>query len=152
MPELLDIEVDSYGVIANSGTGQAEWRALSLMSAPPAGGRHRAGRHHVYIEFSWTPGTAQGRAGTITEVNTTHTDVKAFCCKQDFADWYDILRNEAPVRFRCEYKDAQPGQVERNVNWVQLCSGSTEPPGEGSDTGKTNEAPAPRHPVPIGPV
>lgn len=150
MPGLMDIEVQSYGVVVNSGTGGQEWRALALMGPAPEPGHHRSGRHQVYIEFKWVPNEAPTSAGSVTDLNTTQTTIKAYCYKHDFADWYDMLRNEAPVLFRCEYQDARPGQTARDLNWVQLRSGSVEPPGEGSDTGMTNEAPEqPLTPAPV---
>ena len=57
----------------------------------------------------------------------------------DFAAWYDILRNEAPLTFSCEYAGPafDPATPSRTISWFQLFTGQQEPPGEGPDGAST---------------
>jgi hypothetical protein len=56
--------------------------------------------------------------------------------KDDFADWYDILRNEQPLKFRYRYDGEgsyDPDRPRRRLFTVRLYTGLPEPPGEGED-------------------
>jgi hypothetical protein len=50
-------------------------------------------------------------------------------------DWYDLLRNERPLKFSCAYAGPEydPNKPSRELSWVQLYTGLQEPPGEGPE-------------------
>jgi hypothetical protein len=54
---------------------------------------------------------------------------------RDFAEWYDILRNEKPLKCAFAYSgpDYDPNQPSRQLYWIQLYTGQPEPPGEGPE-------------------
>jgi hypothetical protein len=129
-----EFEVESYMVA----TGQADpdparaWRRITLTSPALAHGI----RSSASIFFSDRRLTRLGVVVNVDQLNFEGHRVFARLAKDDFADWYDILRNEQPLRFRYGYDgegSIDPSQSTRELFTVRLYTGLPEPPGEGED-------------------
>jgi hypothetical protein len=79
--------------------------------------------------------TVLGIATNVDQPNYNGITAYAYCRKEDFAEWYGMLRNEAHLKFGYAYSgpDYDPNQPNRNLSWVQLYTGQPEPPGEGAE-------------------
>jgi hypothetical protein len=133
MPVLM-FDVESYTVLTTqSGTTPGgAWRNLSLTSTALAHGiRNRAS---IYF-FANPPTGSLGVVVNVDQPNFNGLTAYAYCRKADFADWYDMLRNERPLRFVCAYEgpDYDPNRPARELWWVELLTGQQEPPGEGPE-------------------
>lgn len=71
----------------------------------------------------------------VDQPNFNGLNVFAYAYKADFSDWYDLTRNEAPLKFNCAYSgpDFDPNLSNRQLHWFQLYTGQPEPPGEGPE-------------------
>lgn len=126
-------DVESYTVLTTQMgiTSSGAWRNLYLTSTALAHGiRTRAS---VYF-FENQPGTL-GVVTNVDQPNYNGQTAYAYCRKGDFADWYDLLRNEQPLKCTYGYAgpDFDPSQPARNLYSIQLYTGSQEPPGEGPE-------------------
>jgi hypothetical protein len=129
----LTFDVESYSVITTqtgTGTGGA-WRMLSLTSAALAHGI----RNRASVYFFEAGSTTLGVVTNVDQPNFQGLSVYAYCRKADYHDWYDLLRNEAPLKFSAGYEgpDFDPSKPSRPLYWVQLYTGQPEPPGEGAE-------------------
>lgn len=126
-------DVESYTVLTNQqgNTLSGAWRNIVLTSPDLSHGiRHRASL------FFFESGSAT--LGAVTNVDQPNFDgltAHAFCRKPDFAEWYDILRNEKPLKCAFGYSGPEydPNQPRRELYWIQLYTGQQEPPGEGPE-------------------
>jgi hypothetical protein len=130
---ILTFDVDSYTVLTTQTgtTSGGAWRHLSLTSTALAHNiRNRAG-----VFFFENPSSSLGVVVNVDQPNFNGLTAYAYCRKADFPDWYDLLRNERPLRFTCAYAgpDYDPNQSSRELFWVQLYTGQQEPPGEGPE-------------------
>lgn len=125
-------DVESYTVLTTqSGTASmGAWRNISLTSTALAHGI----RSRASIYFFESTGTL-GVVTNVDQPNFNGLTVYAYCLKADYDDWYDILRNEQPLKFSCAYAgpDYDPNQPTRQLWNLQLYTGLPEPPGEGSE-------------------
>jgi hypothetical protein len=126
-------DVESYTVVLSQiGTEPpGAWRNLTLTSPALAHGI----RHHASIFFfpDPPPGTIGG-VSNVDQPNYQGHSVRAFLRKPDFAAWYDVLRNEQPLKFDYAYDATyDPSRPTRALFWVQLYTGLPEPPGEGPE-------------------
>jgi hypothetical protein len=130
---VLTFDVESYTVLATqSGTTAAgAWRMLSLTSTALGHGI----RNHASIYFFENPPGILGIVTNVDQPNFNGLTAYAYCRKADFADWYDMLRNEQPITFQCGYAgpDYDPNTPSRPLSSVQLYTGLPEPPGEGPE-------------------
>jgi hypothetical protein len=130
---ILTFDVESYTVLTTQSgtTSSGAWRHISLTSTVLAHGiRNRAS---VYFFENLT-----GALGVVYNVDQPNFDGQtayAYCRRADFGDWYDMLRNEQPLKFTYAYAgpDYDPNQPTRELWWVQLYTGLQEPPGEGPE-------------------
>jgi hypothetical protein len=126
-------DVESYTVLTTqSGTSSGgAWRNLSLTSTALAHGI----RNRASIFFFENPTGTLGVVTNVDQPNYNGLTTYAYCRKADFADWYDMLRNERPMKFSCGYAgpDFDPSKPARELYWVQLYTGLQEPPGEGPE-------------------
>ena len=122
-------EVETYTVLTNqSGTSSdGSWRTIVLSSTPSFHGN----RHRASIYFVEPPPNALGGASFIAGTFS----IGVLCRKADFGVWYDMLRNEKPVKFSFAYDGPEfdPNQPNRLLLQVQLHTGEQEPPGEGPE-------------------
>jgi hypothetical protein len=132
MPSLI-FDVESYTVVTTQvgNTATGSWRNLSLTSTALTHGI----RNRASVFFFQNPTTTLGVVLNVDQPNFNGLSVYAYCLKADYDDWYDILRNEQPLKFSCAYAgpDFDPGQPARELFWVQLYTGQQEPPGEGAE-------------------
>jgi hypothetical protein len=129
----ITFDVESYTVltIQSGTTSGGAWRNLSLTSTALTHGiRTRAS---VFF-FENQPATL-GLVYNVDQPNYNGQTAYAYCRKDDYADWYDLLRNEQPLKCTYAYAgaDFDPSQPARELRWIQLYTGSQEPPGEGPE-------------------
>ncbi|MFC7738281.1 hypothetical protein ACFQX4_21210 [Roseomonas sp. GCM10028921] len=76
-----------------------------------------------------------GIVNNVDQPNYEGHTVTAWWGLSDFATWYDILRNEQPLKFRYSFEgsDFDPKQPQRLLQEMELFTGSPEPPGEGPE-------------------
>jgi len=113
--------------------------------APSAGGSRRsviitsvesypgAPRHHAQLFFGDDPAAdTLGSVSNVDQTNSTGHFVFARLPLSDYADIYDVLRSEEPVRFFYEYTPAgfDPQRPSRSLVRVFVGTGE-EPLGEG---------------------
>ena len=132
MPSLT-FDVESYTVhtMQTGTTATGAWRNLRLTSTALTHGI----RNRASIFFFQNPSTTLGVVFNVDQPNFNGLSVYAYCLKPDYDDWYDILRNEQPLKFSCGYggPDFDPGQPARELSNVELYTGEPEPPGEGPE-------------------
>jgi hypothetical protein len=126
-------DVESYTVVLTQIGNEVPgaWRSLTLTSPETP----HSGRHHASIFFfsDLSPGMF-GRVSNVDQLNFQGHEVRVFLLKADFAAWYDVLRNERPLKFDYAYDDRHdPSRPTRELFWVQLHTGRPEPPGEGPE-------------------
>ncbi len=128
----LTFDIDTYTVLTSQSgtTSPGSWRTITLTSTALAHGI----RSRATVYFFDAPGSP----GVITNVdqpNANGLTAYAYGRKEDFAVWYDMLRNESPMKFTCGFDGPafDPAQATRNVYWFQLHTGQQEPPGEGPE-------------------
>jgi hypothetical protein len=130
---VVTFDVESYTVLAtqSGNTTSGAWRHIGLRSPDLSHGiRHRASI------FFFESGS--GTLGVVTNVDQPNFDgltAYAYFRKPDFAEWYDILRNERPLKCTFAYAGPEndPNQPRRELSWIQLYTGQQEPPGEGPE-------------------
>ena len=139
---ILTFEVESYTVLTTqSGTSAAgAWRNLTFTSTSLAHGI----RNRASVYFFEGGSTTLGVVTNVDQPNFNGLTAYAYCRKEDFSEWYDLLRNEAPVKVTYAYAgpDYDPNQPSRELWWVQLYTGQPEPPGEGAEESQANLLPA----------
>lgn len=128
-----NFDVETYTVLTtqSGATPSGAWRLLTLTSTALAHGiRTRAS---VFF-FESGPSTL-GVVSNVDQPNFNGQNIAAYCRKADFADWYDLLRNEQPLKLTYAYAGAEfdPNQPNRELWWLQLHTGQQEPPGEGPE-------------------
>jgi hypothetical protein len=132
MPSLT-FDVESYTVLTTQvgTTAIGAWRHLGLTSTALTHGI----RNRASIFFFQNPSTTLGVVVNVDQPNFNGLTVYAYCLKPDYDDWYDILRNEQPLKFYCAYTGSEfdPGQPARELYSVELYTGQPEPPGEGPE-------------------
>jgi len=130
---ILTFTVESYTVLTTQtgvGAGGA-WRHLLLTSPNLSHGI----RNRASIYFFESGPTTLGIVYNVDQPNFNGLTAYAYCRKPDFAEWYDMLRNEAPLTCTFAYAgpDYDPNQSTRELWWIQLYTGQQEPPGEGPE-------------------
>jgi hypothetical protein len=134
---VLTFDVESYTVLTTqSGTSSAgAWRNLALTSTALAHGI----RNRASIYFFENPSGTLGVVTNVDQPNYNGLNAYAYSRRADFADWYDMIRNERPMKFSCGYEgpDFDPSKPSRALYWVQLYTGLQEPPGEGPEETQT---------------
>jgi hypothetical protein len=139
---LATFDVESYTVgVAQAGTSaNGPWRRIVLVSTALAHGiRARANLYFIAGDFA-----NLGVVANVDQPNYNGHSVYAYCKKADFAEWYDLLRYEAPLKFEYFYDgpDFDPSQPGRALRSYQLYTGLPEPPGEGPEEILANRFPA----------
>jgi hypothetical protein len=127
--ENFDVESYTAGTIQVSTAPEGAWRFIALTSPDIFHGiRSRARLYFVEGE--------QPRLGVVFNVDQPNYNgllAYAFLWKADFAEWYDIVRGEAPIKCGFNYPGPfDPTQPMRDLLAIQLYTGQPEPPGEGS--------------------
>jgi hypothetical protein len=129
-----EFEVESY-MVATQQSGPDLARAARRITLTSPALTHGI-RPSASIFFSDIPRTRLGFVVNVDQLNFQGHRVLARLAKDDFADWYDILRNEQPLRFLYRYDgegSIDPSQSRRELFRVRLYTGLPEPPGEGED-------------------
>jgi hypothetical protein len=129
-----EFEVESYIVatVQDGPDSPGASRRITLTSPALTHGI----RSSASIFLSDLPRTRLGVVVNVDQLNFEGHRVFARLWKNDFADWYDILRNEQPLRFFYRYEgegSIDPSQSRRELFAVRLYTGLPEPPGEGED-------------------
>lgn len=127
----MTFDIETYFALTtqrgNSSVGA--WRGLRVTSPVLSHGiQHRATLYFFSSEAS--------TLGLVTNVDQGGGQiVYAFCRKPDYRDWYDILRNEAPLKLSYAYSgsDFDPSDPTRDLFWIEMFTGLPEPPGEGPE-------------------
>lgn len=131
---VLTFEIETYtlsAVQAGSTAASGAYRVLGLTSTALSHGI----RDRATIYFLDSPGAGLGSVFNVDQPNFNGRSAIAYCRKAEFAELYDFLRNERPVRFSCYYDGPEfdPSKPSRSIfNW-QLYTGQPEPPGEGPE-------------------
>jgi hypothetical protein len=128
-------DVESYTVVLSQigGKPPGAWRVLILTSPALA---HDIRNHASIYFFDPPPGGGTGLVHNVDQPNFDGIGVSAFLWKADFAAWYDLLRNEQPLKFAYYYDGEgsyDPNRPTRELFGVQLYTGLPEPPGEGPE-------------------
>lgn len=126
-----DIET-YFAFTTQRGTGSVgAWRALRVTSPVLTHGI----QHRATLYFFASEAQSPGLVMNVDQPNYQGQTVYAFCRKPDFREWYDILRNEAPLKLSYAYSgsDFDPSDPTRDLFWVEMFTGSPEPPGEGPE-------------------
>lgn len=128
--------VETYTVVTSqSGTASSgSWRVITMISPDLSHGI----RNRASVYFFEAPAST-GVVTNVDQPNYNGLSVYAYGRKEDFATWYDLLRNEKPLSFVCAYDgaDFDPSQATRSIYWFQLFTGQQEPPGEGPEGAAT---------------
>jgi hypothetical protein len=130
---ILTFDVESYTVLTTQSGNAANgaWRHLALTSPDLSHGiRNRAS---VYF---FSGGSASlGVVYNVDQPNFNGLTAYAYCHKADFGEWYDMVRNERPLKCVYAYAgpDYDPNQPTRELYWIQMFTGTQEPPGEGPE-------------------
>jgi hypothetical protein len=126
-------DVESYTIITtqSGSSSSGAWRHIGLTSPALSHGI----RHRAWVYFFTSGSSTLGVVTNVDQPNFNGLSAHAYCFKADFAEWYDILRNEKPLK--CSYGYAgpefDPNQANRALYWIQLYTGQPEPPGEGPE-------------------
>jgi hypothetical protein len=130
---IVTFDVESYTVSAHeqmqSTTGS--YRTLALVSTALAHGI----RTRATIFFFDTASATSGVVTNVDQPNFEGQRAYAYCRKPDFPGWYDLLRNEQPLKCTYAYDGAafDANTPSRSLYWIQLYTGVAEPPGEGPE-------------------
>lgn len=126
-----DVETYTVSTVQSGTTSSGAWRTLTLTSTALA---HNI-RNRATVFFFDNGSTTLGVVTNVDQPNFNGQSAYAYCRKADFADWYDLLRNEKPLKFTYSYAgpDFDPNQSARDLQWVQMYTGEQEPPGEGPE-------------------
>lgn len=133
MPDL-SFEIDTYTISAVQSGSTASigaYRVLTLTSTALAHGI----RERATVYFLDSPSSGLGVVTNVDQPNFNGRTAYAYCRRTEFAEWYDLLRNERPMRFTCYYEgpDFDPSKPGRSIVAFQLYTGQPEPPGEGPE-------------------
>jgi hypothetical protein len=139
---LISFDVESYTVqTTQTGvTANGAWRYVNLVSPALAHGiRTRA------AIFFFTTTNSLGVVTNVNQPNFNGITAYAYCLKPDFAEWYDILRNERPLKCELSYEgpDYDPNKPSRQLYSISLYTGTPEPPGEGPEEVQVRTLPLP---------
>jgi hypothetical protein len=112
-------------------SARGSWRDIGLVSPDLAHGI----RHQAFVRLFEGGARELGVVTNVDQLNYDGHSIYAFGRKEDFPVWYDMLRNEAPVRFRYEYEGEEndPNRPVRRLRNIVLFTGLPEPPGEGPE-------------------
>jgi hypothetical protein len=126
---MADFEIEQYTVLATQQGTSPSWRSLALESKPLA---HNI-RHHAVLYFFEATLTTLGSVTNVDQANFNGHTIYAFLRKSDFAEIYDVLRSEKPVRLYYHYPTGfDPQRPTRPLEAIQIGTGA-EPPGEGPE-------------------
>ena len=131
-----DFEVESYTVNVNQWSPLTPSQATRFINLTSPNLGHGI-RHQAVVHF-FAPAQQSmiGLVYNVDQPNFQGHQIYPYCWKADFADWYDILRNERPLRFSYIYDGPEfnPNQGTSNLVLVQLYTGLPEPLGEGPES------------------
>jgi hypothetical protein len=126
-------DVESYTVLTTQSGNAASgaWRLITLTSPDLSHGI----RNRASVYFFPSGSNTLGVVSNVDQPNYNGLTAYAYCWKADFAEWYDILRNERPLKCTYGYAgpDYDPNQASRALWSIQLYTGQQEPPGEGPE-------------------
>src|SRR5215210_5612850 len=129
----VSFDVESYTVLTTQAGHAASgaWRHIGLTSRDLSHGI----RNRASVYFFQTPPSTLGTVVNVDQPNFNGLTAYAYCWKADFAEWYDMLRNERPLTCLFGYAGAEydPNQPSRVLSFIQLYTGQPEPPGEGAE-------------------
>jgi hypothetical protein len=135
---VVTFDVESYTVLTtqSGNTPSGAWRNISLTSPDLSHGI----RNRASIFFFESGSTTLGVVTNVNQPNFNGLTAYAYCRKPDFAEWYDMLRNEKPLKCTFAYAGPEydPNQPTRELWWIQLYTGQQEPPGEGPEEVQAN--------------
>ena len=138
----MTFDVESYTVLTTQAGNAANgaWRHISLTSPDLSHGI----RNRASVFFFATGSSTLGVVYNVDQPNFDGLTAYAYCWKVDFGEWYDMLRNETPLRCTFAYAgpDYDPNQPRRELWWIQLYTGQQEPPGEGPEEVQAMQFPA----------
>jgi hypothetical protein len=130
---ILTFDVESYTVLTtqSGNASSGAWRFISLTSPALSHGI----RHRARIYFFPSGSSTLGVVTNVDQPNFNGLSAYAYCWKADFGEWYDMLRNEQPLKCTLGFAgpDYDPSQPSRQLWWIQLYTGQQEPPGEGPE-------------------
>jgi hypothetical protein len=121
----------------------AEMMSCSTVQAASLSGPNGLG-NRAYVYFGEVPTNILGVVTNVDQPNFDGLTAYAFLRRPDFAEWYDILRNEKPLSCFSSYAGPEyaPNQPNRVLNRIELYTGQPEPPGEGAEEVQANLFPA----------
>lgn len=134
---VVTFDIESYTVLTtqSGNTSSGSWRNIGLTSPDLSHGI----RNRAILFFFESGSTTLGVVTNVDQPNFNGLNAYAYCRKPDFAEWYDILRNEQPLKCTFAYAGPanDPNQPTRELWWIQLFTGQPEPPGEGPEEVQT---------------
>jgi hypothetical protein len=125
-------DIDTYTVVVDQQAAPSAAGAVRFLTLTSVAEFHDI-RHHAQLAF--VGGTAPARIGSVTNVDQPNFNghfVTATLRMSDFADIYDVLRSEKPVRLSYHYAPVgfDPQRPVRDLFRVLVGTGA-EPVGEG---------------------
>jgi hypothetical protein len=121
--------IEQFGPVVTLGD-----RRILILEGPefPSG---RPCRIHVYFETDPAPPTHVSKVWLNDDDPDRGVSSTVFCYKRDYAEWYDVLRNERPITCGLSYDHSptDPEDPEWYLLGIQLYTSLTEPPGEGPE-------------------
>jgi hypothetical protein len=135
-------DIESYTLLTtqNGVSSSGAFRLVGLTGPALAHGI----RTYASIYFFENPGSVLGIVNNVDQPNFNGRRAFAYLRKADFADWYDILRNEKPLKCYYSYAgaDFDPNESVRSLLSISLSTGEPEPPGEGPEEVQAQQFPA----------
>lgn len=135
-------DVESYyvGTHEQMSSTTGSWRYVTLTSTPLAHGI----RTYATVYFFDSPSATSGVVTNVDQPNFNGQRAYAYCRKPNFAEWYDLLRNESPLRVSFGYDGPEfdANVPTRRLYWITLVTGQPEPPGEGPEGVQAASLPA----------
>ena len=127
-------EIETYTVLVGRDTAPSSGGGFRIVTLTSVAAFHGI-RHHAKLVFSGDP--APDNLGAVTNVdqpNFNGQSVWAGLHVSEYADIYDVLRSEKPVRLIYYYAPAvfDPQTPRRRLVRVRIGTGE-EPPGEGPE-------------------
>jgi hypothetical protein len=130
---LVDFDIESYVVRISHPATRPSFRKITLTGPALDHGI----RIHAVVGFYDDPPEQFGIVRNVNPMDYIGHNVHAWLPKVDFNDWYDVLRNEAPLLLQYRYDpdayDVEHFPYTRKLTFISLFTGSDEPPGEGPD-------------------
>jgi hypothetical protein len=114
--------------MSSHGNGTA-WRAMGIYSVPAFHGIRSRGT----VYFMDPKPQVVGTVTNVDQPNFNGLTFYAYAWKADYADFYELLRSEAPLYFFFAFADGNSSQPSRQLYSYQLGTAGFEPPGEGSE-------------------